>query len=65
MPRLNLDGQELFSEPMEEGAKNADCVVIVTDHSSVDYSRLLECSQLIVDTRNRLKGFNSPKITRL
>jgi UDP-N-acetyl-D-glucosamine dehydrogenase len=65
VPRLNLDGLELCSEPMEEGAKNADCVVIVTDHSSVDYSRLLECSQLIVDTRNRLKGLHSPKIKRL
>jgi UDP-N-acetyl-D-glucosamine dehydrogenase len=50
---------------MEEVAKNADCVVIVTDHSSVDYSRLLECWQLIADTRNRLKGLNSPKIKRL
>ena len=58
-------GWSLCSEPMEEAAKNADCVVIVTDHSSVDYSRLLECSQLIVDTRNRLKGLHSPKIKRL
>jgi UDP-N-acetyl-D-glucosamine dehydrogenase len=65
VPRLNLDGLELCSEPMEEAAKNADCVVIVTDHSAVDYSRLLECSQLIVDTRNRLKGLHSPKIKRL
>jgi UDP-N-acetyl-D-glucosamine dehydrogenase len=65
VPQLTVDGLELHSAPVEESAKTADCVVIVTDHSAVDYSRLLECSQLIVDTRNRLKGFNSPKITRL
>ena len=32
----------------------ADCCVIVTDHSGVDYGRLCELSKLIVDTRNAL-----------
>jgi UDP-N-acetyl-D-glucosamine dehydrogenase len=31
-----------------------DCVVIVTDHSSVDYQRLVDKAALIVDTRNAL-----------
>lgn len=31
---------------------NADCVVIVTDHSSFDWQHVLEHSQLIVDTRH-------------
>jgi UDP-N-acetyl-D-glucosamine dehydrogenase len=49
----------------ESRAGEADCVVIVTDHSAFDYPGLLERSCLIVDTRNALKGFSSPKIVRL
>jgi UDP-N-acetyl-D-glucosamine dehydrogenase len=32
--------------------ENADCVVIVTDHSSFDWQHVLEHSPLIVDTRH-------------
>ena len=45
--------------------KTADCVVIVTDHSAFDYPALVDQAQLIVDTRNALKGFKSDKIVRL
>ena len=34
----------------------ADCVVIVTDHSKVDYKLVVEHARLIVDTRNALNG---------
>jgi len=40
-------------------------VVIVTDHAGFDYRALVERAALIVDTRNALKGYNSPKIVRL
>ncbi|MBA2646576.1 MAG: hypothetical protein H0U81_07245, partial [Pyrinomonadaceae bacterium] len=32
----------------------ADCVVVVTDHTGVDYARVARLSKLIVDTRNAL-----------
>ena len=35
------------------------------DHSAVDYTSVVERSKLILDTRNALKGFRSPKIVRL
>src|SRR6476661_3932566 len=41
-----------------------DCVLIVTDHSDYDYQRIVRESQLVVDTRNALKGIDSPKIVR-
>jgi UDP-N-acetyl-D-glucosamine dehydrogenase len=41
-----------------------DCVLIVTDHSDCDYPRIVRESQLVVDTRNALKGIDSPKIVR-
>jgi UDP-N-acetyl-D-glucosamine dehydrogenase len=39
-----------------------DCVLIVTDHSDYDYPRIVQESQLIVDSRNATKGIQSPKI---
>lgn len=41
-----------------------DCVVIVTDHSDYDYRRIVQESQLVVDTRNATRGIDSPKIVR-
>jgi UDP-N-acetyl-D-glucosamine dehydrogenase len=43
----------------------ADCVVIVTDHKAFNYGRIVDQSKLVVDTRNALKGMESPKIVRL
>ncbi|HEY0080548.1 MAG TPA: nucleotide sugar dehydrogenase [Pyrinomonadaceae bacterium] len=40
----------------DEELRAADCVVIVTDHSDIDYRRVCELSPLIVDTRNALGG---------
>jgi UDP-N-acetyl-D-glucosamine dehydrogenase len=41
-----------------------DCVVVVTDHSDYDYRRIVEESQLVVDTRNATRGIASDKIVR-
>jgi UDP-N-acetyl-D-glucosamine dehydrogenase len=65
VPQLQVDDLALTSLPPETAAPAADCVVIVTDHSAFDYPRLLEQAQLVVDTRNALKGLTSEKIVRL
>lgn len=41
-----------------------DCVVIVTDHSDYDFKRIVQESQLVVDTRNATRGLDSPNIIR-
>ena len=41
-----------------------DCVVIVTDHSDYDYAKIVQESQLVVDSRNATKGIRSDKIVR-
>ncbi|MGC2324275.1 MAG: nucleotide sugar dehydrogenase [Terriglobales bacterium] len=41
-----------------------DCVLIVTDHSTYDYPRIVREAQLVVDTRNALKGMDAPNIVR-
>ncbi len=43
-------------ELTDEELQAADCIVIVTDHSQIDYRRVTMLSQLIVDTRNALGG---------
>jgi UDP-N-acetyl-D-glucosamine dehydrogenase len=40
----------------DEELRASDCIVIVTDHSGVDYRRVTELAPLIVDTRNALGG---------
>jgi UDP-N-acetyl-D-glucosamine dehydrogenase len=46
---------------------SADVVVIVTNHSSYDYSLICAAASLIVDTRNALGkiGKGTPKVVRL
>ncbi len=64
VPRLETESFVLTSQPLEAAA-SAECVAIVTDHSKINYQRLVEISALILDTRNSLKGFCSPTILRL
>jgi UDP-N-acetyl-D-glucosamine dehydrogenase len=66
VPRVRMeDHRYMEAQDLFASAAEADCVVIVTDHSSVDYGRLLECSRLIVDSRNSMKHYRSEKIVRL
>ena len=65
VPKLKLDGIDLVSQDALASAKQADCSVVITDHTSFDYKELLNAAKLIVDTRNALRGFESQKIVRL
>ena len=64
VPRLSEPGIELDAEPLSVLSQK-DCVVIVTDHSCVDYQEILRVAPLIVDTRNALRGCKDEKIFRL
>jgi UDP-N-acetyl-D-glucosamine dehydrogenase len=39
-----------------------DCVLIVTDHSGYDYTKIVAESRLVVDTRNATNGIKSDKV---
>src|SRR5213083_3214031 len=57
VPGLKDDDLELKSVPLTpEVLKGADCVLIVTDHSDVDYGLVARHARLVVDTRNALAG---------
>jgi len=64
VPQFQLEGIDLHSQP-ESVAGEADCVVIITDHSAFDYPKIAARARLVVDTRNALKGVNSAHIVRL
>jgi len=65
VPSFHENGIAMSSSPLEPQAY--DCVVIVTDHSGVDYDRLVEDSALVVDLRNAtgLNGKRSDKVWKL
>jgi UDP-N-acetyl-D-glucosamine dehydrogenase len=50
VPRIHEQGLELSSVAYEPSAY--DCVLIVTDHSSLDYDQLVDDAALVVDLRN-------------
>src|ERR1051326_7828885 len=54
---LSFEDESLQSVPLtNEELKSSDCVIIVTDHSEIDYKRVCSLAPLIVDTRNALNG---------
>jgi UDP-N-acetyl-D-glucosamine dehydrogenase len=65
VPMVQVDHHQLFSQDVLPACGEADCVVIITNHSDFPYASIVEKSRLIVDTRNALKGFRSAKIVRL
>ncbi len=57
VPELVEEGEVLRSVPLTADAvRSADCVVIGTDHSGVDYDLICREARAVVDTRNALKG---------
>ena len=68
IPRLQHEGWDLTSVvDLQAAVRQADCVVIITNHSSYDYQDILNQAVLVVDTRNALgsAGKNNPKVERL
>src|SRR2546429_6919329 len=55
VPRLQDDAVELKSVALTAAAlTTAECVIIVTDHSAVDYDLVARHARLVLDTRNAL-----------
>jgi len=53
IPELHEDSVALKSVPLTpETVRSADCVVIVTDHSKLDYAMLAREAKALVDTRH-------------
>lgn len=57
VPELILENGSMASVPLtDDTLRLADCVVVLTDHSSFDIPRIVANSRLVVDTRNVTRG---------
>jgi UDP-N-acetyl-D-glucosamine dehydrogenase len=65
VPSFAEHGLEMESVALEPAAY--DCVVVVTDHTCIDYEQLVDDASLVVDLRNATgaKGTASPKVFKL
>ncbi len=68
VPRLRMGGRELASvELTPDVLAGADAVLVHTDHTSVDYERVVAHARLVFDTRNATRDVrqNRTKVVRL
>ncbi|HLL80905.1 MAG TPA: hypothetical protein VKT25_15455, partial [Ktedonobacteraceae bacterium] len=53
VPEIHLSALTLKSRICsDEELRAADCVVILTNHSYIDYEQVIEKASLVIDTRN-------------
>ncbi len=68
VPMLHDEG-DLVGRPSVEltdaALRQADCVVIVTEHSCIDYARVVRLAPLVVDTRNATHGLGGEHVVGL
>jgi UDP-N-acetyl-D-glucosamine dehydrogenase len=68
IPHIQHENWEMTSvSDLSAAIREANCVVIITNHSYYDYPRILEEASLIMDTRNvlDLAGKRHPKVVKL
>jgi UDP-N-acetyl-D-glucosamine dehydrogenase len=67
VPRFEDEHHELEMESVPLEPAKYDCVVVVTDHAAIDYDRLVDEAELVVDLRNATgaKGTASDKVFKL
>jgi UDP-N-acetyl-D-glucosamine dehydrogenase len=69
--QMRLDGKGTLknSELTDESLSTCDCVLIITDHTGIDYEKVVRLAPLVIDTRNATRKLNlseyEDKIIRL
>ncbi len=66
VPSLSHTGEELSSIPLNrECIAAADCVLVLTHHRCLPWDMVAEAAQVVLDTRNALRGYPGKHIIRL
>jgi UDP-N-acetyl-D-glucosamine dehydrogenase len=52
----HVDSRVVRVEPTIEEIRDADAVILLTDHDVFDYASVAENAEYVLDTRNRLRG---------
>jgi UDP-N-acetyl-D-glucosamine dehydrogenase len=62
VPHMRLNGETLRSVELSPPIiADHDCLIILTDHSTYDFRRIVADAKLVIDTRNATKGFDEFK----
>jgi len=66
VPRLELAGSDLASQPLsEEVLAEQDCVAVLTAHPGIDYRAVVGAAPLVFDARGVTVGIDAPNVVRL
>ncbi|QDX41844.1 nucleotide sugar dehydrogenase [Salarchaeum sp. JOR-1] len=66
VPRLDVGTKTHESVPLTQNRlAAADCVVIITDHSTFDINQIVDEAELVFDTRNATSHLDATNIVRL
>jgi UDP-N-acetyl-D-glucosamine dehydrogenase len=66
VPTFEVEGKSHDSvEITSERLKESDLVLVLTDHDEIDFTRLVDNSSLVFDTRNATDGIESASVVRL
>jgi len=65
IPNISWEGYNVRSIRDLKNVKKYDAVVIVTNHSTIDYASLVKNAKLVIDSRNATKNMNASNIVRL
>ena len=60
---LRINGEVLSSQPLT--ATGYDCAVIATDHSDIDYGRIVSDFPLVIDTRNATRDHPAEHVLKI
>lgn len=66
VPELDIGNATYESVPLtDDRLRTADCVVVVTDHSTLDIDRIVDEASLVFDTRNATSHRDDNYVVRL
>jgi UDP-N-acetyl-D-glucosamine dehydrogenase len=67
VPELKIEGAvvPVLQQPDDNALKTADAVLILANHKVFDYQRIAQHADIIVDTRNAMKGIRTRKVYKL
>jgi UDP-N-acetyl-D-glucosamine dehydrogenase len=65
IPEFKLENNVYRSQKDLSTVGNYDIVIIITDHTTLDYGKIVKDARLILDSRNATKGIESKNIHRL
>ncbi len=66
VPEIELDGHKIVSMELNSTiVGGADLVLITTAHTTIDYQKIVDQAQIVLDTRNVTKGMQTNKVVLL